>query len=110
MDAFLQHPLTAIQGDRECGIGVLDMWLNRMHSNLSYIKRRVGGGFQMFREKWTTLLILVLVTLISMILVSEIVAQAPQTPPSKSLVAIDHAARANKYALIYFYRQDDPQT
>ena len=64
----------------------------------------------MFREKWTKLLIVVLVTMISMILVSEIMAQAPPQAPNKSLAAIDHAAKANKYALIFFYRQDDPQT
>ncbi len=46
----------------------------------------------------------------SMALVSEIVAQAPQPAPNKGLAAIDHAAKANKYTLIFFYRQDDPQT
>ena len=64
----------------------------------------------MFREKWTTLLILVLVTMISMILVSEIMAQAPPPPPNKGLAAMDQAAKANKYLFIFFYRQDDPQT
>jgi hypothetical protein len=64
----------------------------------------------MFREKWATLLILVLVIVISTVLVSEIMAQAPQPQPNKGLAAIDHAAKANKYALIFFYRQDDPQT
>ena len=64
----------------------------------------------MFREKWTTLLILVLVTMISMILVSEITAQVPPPPPNQGLAAMDRAAKANKYLFIFFYRQDDPQT
>jgi len=46
----------------------------------------------------------------SLALISAVEAQAPQPPPNKSLAAIDHAAKANKYALIFFYRQDDPQT
>jgi hypothetical protein len=64
----------------------------------------------MFREKWTTLLIIVLVAMISMILVSEIIAQGPPPPPNQGLVAMDRAAKANKYLFIFFYRQDDPQT
>ena len=64
----------------------------------------------MLQEKWTTVLILVLVSLMSTVLVSEVTAQAPQSAPNKGLAAIDAAAKANKYLFIFFFRQDDPQT
>lgn len=38
------------------------------------------------------------------------VAQTFQTGPNQGLAAIDRAAKANKYLLIFFYRQNDQQT
>ncbi len=64
----------------------------------------------MFQERWTKLSMLVLLSLVSLPLVSVVAAQAPQSAPNKGLVAMDRAAKANKYAFIFFYRQDDPQT
>ena len=64
----------------------------------------------MLQEKWTTVLILVLVSLMSTVLVSEVVAQAPQSAPNQGFAAIDRAAKANKYLFIFFFRQDDEQT
>lgn len=64
----------------------------------------------MFREKWTTVLIAVLVSLVSTVFVSEVLAQSPQPAPNKGLAAIDRAAKANKYLFIFFFREDDPET
>jgi len=64
----------------------------------------------MLQGKWIKLLILVLVSLMSAVLLSEVAAQAPQSAPNKGLAAIDRAAKANKYLFIFFFRQDDPQT
>ena len=64
----------------------------------------------MLQEKWTTVLIAVLVSLMSTVLVSEVVAQAPQAGPNQGFAAIDRAAKANKYLFIFFFRQDDEQT
>lgn len=64
----------------------------------------------MLQEKWTKVLVLVLVSLMSTVLVSEVAAQAPQPAPNRGLTAIDAAAKANRYLFIFFFRQDDPQT
>ena len=64
----------------------------------------------MLQEKWTKVSMIVLIGLMCSVLVSEATAQAPQQAPNKGLAAIDHAAKANKYLFIFFYRQDDPQT
>ena len=64
----------------------------------------------MLQEKWTKVTMIALIGLMCSGLVSEAAAQAPQQGPNKGLAAIDHATKANKYTLIFFYRQDDPQT
>jgi hypothetical protein len=64
----------------------------------------------MLQEKRTKVLILVLVSLMSTVFVSEVVAQALQAGPNQGFAAIDRAAKANKYLFIFFFRQDDPQT
>jgi len=64
----------------------------------------------MLQEKWTTVLILVLVSLMSTVLVSGVAAQTPQSVPNRGLTAIDRAAKANRYLFIFFFRQDDQQT
>ena len=64
----------------------------------------------MLQEKWTKVTMIALIGLMCSVFAVRAVAQAPQPPPNKGLAAIDHAAKANKYALIFFYRQDDPQT
>jgi len=76
----------------------------------AWITRRVEGGLFMLQEKRTAVLMIVLVSLMSTVLISEVLAQAPQPAPNKGLTAIDAAATANRYLFIFFFRQDDPQT
>lgn len=64
----------------------------------------------MLQEKSISVLTLVLVVVMSIVLVAQVVAQAPQSAQNKGLAAIDRAAKANKYLFIFFFRQDDPQT
>jgi len=53
---------------------------------------------------------LALAGVLSIGLISDSIAQAPQVAPNQGLAAMNRAAMANRYLFIFFYGQDDPRT
>jgi hypothetical protein len=53
---------------------------------------------------------LTLAGILSICLVSDVIAQVQQPAQSKGLAAIERAARANKYLFIFLYREQDDRT
>lgn len=64
----------------------------------------------MLQKRWIAMAMIALVGLMCSVLVLEAAAQVPQPAPSKSMAAIERAAKANKYLFIFFFKQDDAQT
>lgn len=64
----------------------------------------------MFYKKWIFALTLTVMLATWVVTVSEVTAQEPPKAANRGLVALDHAANANKYLFIFFYRGNTTQT